>query len=183
MLSLNYLPNKLPDESIVRVVRRDVFIIFKRVVIFAVLLVLPVGFFYLMISNDATALVGTVSLPLITLGTSAYYLFVWLFFFFSFVDYYLDSWIITNRRIIYIDQRGFFSRVVAEHKIFRIQDVTSETHGLIPTVLKFGDVHVQTAGTAEERFSFRQVPNPDHIRDIIIKLAQKNRSENPYHEI
>ena len=175
MLSLNYLPNKLPGESIVRVVRRDVFIIFKRVVIFAVLLVLPAVFVYFTIKSDGEILVGTVSLPLLILGISAYYLFVWLFFFFSFVDYYLDAWIITSRRIIYIDQRGFFSRVIAEHKIFRIQDVVSEIHGFIPTVLKFGDVIVQTAGATEERFRFSQVPNPDYIRDIIIKLVQKNR--------
>jgi hypothetical protein len=51
---------------------------------------------------------GPISGPLIGLSVSAYYLFAWLFFFFSFIDYYLDVWIITSERIIDIQQNGFF---------------------------------------------------------------------------
>jgi len=118
-----------------------------------------------------------ISSSVIALASSAYYLFIWLFFFFSFIDYYLDIWLITSERIIDIQQKGFFSRVISEQKLFRIQDVTSEVHGFIPTILKFGNVHVQTAGT-KERFFFHEVPNPDEVRNIIIHLVRLNQRKH-----
>ena len=54
--------------------------------------------------------------------------------------------------------------------------MTSEIHGAIPTILKYGDVFIQTAST-KQRFQFHQVPDPDGIRDMIIKLVQRNRKE------
>ena len=152
MLSIYRLPNKLPGEKVIQIVRRDTFILFMKIMLFVLLLVLPLIFFWLLLSQNPDMQSSEIFYPLIVLGVSAYYLFIWLFFFFSFVDYYLDAWIITNERIIDIQQKGFFSRVIAEHKLFRIQDVTSEVHGAIPTLLKFGDVYIQTAGTKQRFF-------------------------------
>ncbi len=176
MLSIYRLPNKLPGEIIIKIVRRDFFILFKRMIVFMLMAVLPFAFFYLMITTNLGLLESEIIYPIIVLSTSAYYLFTWLFFFFSFIDYYLDVWIITDKRIIDIQQRGFFSRIISELKIFRIQDVTSEIQGAIPTLLKYGEVFIQTAGT-DQRFKFHEVPDPNGIRDIIIKLIQKNRKE------
>src|SRR3989339_382796 len=176
MLSIYRLPNKLPGEIIIKIVRRDFFILFKRMIVFMLMAVLPFAFFYLMITTNLGLLESEIIYPIIVLSTSAYYLFTWLFFFFSFIDYYLDVWIITDKRIIDIQQRGFFSRIISELKIFRIQDVTSEIQGAIPTLLKYGEVFIQTAGT-DQRFKFHEVPDPNGIRDIIIKLIQKNRIE------
>ena len=176
MISLYHLPNKLPHEKVVKVIRRDLFILFKKVMFLVLLIILPLIFFYLFILSQPVLINGSITYPLIVLGTSAYYLFIWLFFFFSFIDYYLDVWIITSERIIDIQQKGFFSRVIAENKLFRIQDVTSEVQGVMPTILKYGDVFAQTAGT-KQRFHFRQIPNPDIVRDTIIKLVQRKKQE------
>lgn len=178
MLSIYRLPNKIDGEEIVKIVRRDFFILFKRMLMFMLMAVLPFAFFYLMITANLGLLENEIIYPILVLSTSAYYLFIWLFFFFSFIDYYLDVWIITNKRIIDIEQRGFFSRVIAEHKLFRIQDVTSEVNGAIPTILKYGDVFIQTAGT-KQRVQFKEIPDPDGVRDLVIKLVQKNRMEQP----
>lgn len=176
MLSIFRLPNQLPDEKVVKIIRKDLFILLKRIFLLLLLIILPLAFFYLMIRIRPELLQGTISYPLVVLGTSAYYLFAWLFFFFSFIDYYLDVWIITNRRIIDIEQEGFFSRVISEQKLFRVQDVTSEVHGFFPTVLKYGDVHIQTAGT-KQRFHFQEVPDPNGIRDVIIRLVERNKKQ------
>ena len=174
MLSIYRLPNTLPNEKIVKIVRRDLFILLKRILFLALLIALPLVFLYLMILTSPDLLRGMISYPLIILAFSSYYLFIWLFFFFSFIDYYLDIWIITNERIIDVEQRGFFSRIISEQKLDRVQDVTSEVHGFFPTVLKYGDVYVQTAGF-EQRFFFHEVPNPTKVRDVIIKLANSSK--------
>ena len=107
------LPGKLPDEKVIKVMRRDYFILFKKIIFFGLLVILPLGFFFIMSIAYPTLLAGEISYPLIILFISAYYLFIWLFFFFTFVDYYLDIWIITSERIIDIRQSGFFSRKVS----------------------------------------------------------------------
>lgn len=177
MLSIYRLPGQMPGEKVIKVVRRDMFILFKKIAVFVLLAILPLLFFYFIIASQSRLLYGEISYPVIVLGTSAYYLFAWLFFFFAFIDYYLDVWIITSERIIDIEQRGFFSRVISEQKLFRIQDVTSEVHGFWPTVLRYGDVHIQTAGS-KGRFKFSEVPLPDRVRDTVIRLAETSRKKH-----
>lgn len=169
------LPGKLPNEKIIKVLRRDYFILLKKFLFFFLLAILPLAFFYLMLSGSPEILGGNISYPIIVLAASVYYLFVWLFFFFSFIDYYLDIWIITNERIIDVRQKGFFSRVIAEQRFDRVQDVTSEVHGFFSTIFKFGDVQVQTAGESA-KFNFQEIPNPEEVRDIIIKMAAEKKN-------
>lgn len=105
------------------------------------------------------------------------FIFIWLYGFLIWIDYYFDVWIITNERVVNIEQKGLFVRVVSELRFDRIQDVTSTVTGLIPTVLNYGDVAVQTAAE-EERFVFRQVPDPYHIKDLLMKLSKSSMNED-----
>jgi len=111
---------------------------------------------------------------LLIFGESLATLFVWNSFFILWLDYYLDAWIVTNERIINIKQGGFFARDISELKLTKIQDVTSEIIGIIPTLLDYGNIYVQTAGQ-EERFNFFQIPNPNYVKDVIVKLQEKER--------
>ncbi len=174
MLSIYRLPNKLPDEKVVKVLHRDYFILFKKVSLFILLAVLPFVFFRIMALSFPSLLNSLLSYALVLLSASAYYLFIWLFFFFSFIDFYLDIWLITNKRIIDVKQEGFFSRTIAEQKLYRVQDVTSEVKGAFPTIFKYGNVYIQTAGE-EQRFFFHEVSNPDGVRNMLIKLANIDR--------
>lgn len=176
MLSIYKVPNQIPGEKVIKVIHRDFFILFKSILLSALLMFLPVPIFTVLTLGQAGILNNELFLPLATLGASAYYLFVWLLLFFNFIDYYLDLWIITTERIIDIEQRGFFSRTISEQKISNIQDVTSEIKGVIPTLLKFGYLYIQTAA-AKERFVFEDVPDPDGLRDIIIKLTEDHKKE------
>ncbi|MDD3607584.1 MAG: PH domain-containing protein [Candidatus Moranbacteria bacterium] len=98
-------------------------------------------------------------------------LILWLAIFVVWVDYYLDVWIITDQRIVNIEQYGFFRRHVSELEHGKIQDVTTEVQGIFPTLLNFGYVYIQTAGE-KERFVFKQIPNPTRVRKIIMQLQK-----------
>lgn len=182
MASTYNLPNKLPGEKVVRVIRRHKFILFRQFLMFCVLAILPIGFFLMAMAKDYSYIFnGLVSGPAIVLGTSAYYLFIWLLFFFQFVDYYLDVWIITNERIIDIVQGGFFSRTTAEQMISRVQDVTSEVKGIIPTLLNYGNVYIQTAGEME-RFTLLEIPETEVVRELVIKMAEEHQDKHGVRE-
>jgi uncharacterized membrane protein YdbT with pleckstrin-like domain len=86
------------------------------------------------------------------------------------IDYYLDTFLVTNKRVVDIEHEGLFSRTVAEQPIDRIQDVTSEMRGIVAHVFRYGNIYIQTAGT-QERFIFENVYNPEHVVKTILSLT------------
>ncbi len=107
---------------------------------------------------------------------NSFYLFLWLYLFLVWIDVYFDVWIVTNERIVNVEQKDLFTRRVSELRFSRVQDVTSEVDGVIPSILNYGDVYVQTAGE-QARFIFHNVPDPVKIKDLVMKLAQRRRRE------
>lgn len=108
-----------------------------------------------------------------TLGYSLWLLILWTFFFIEWTDYYLDIWIITNKRIIDVEQKGFFHREVTSFNYNQIQDITVETHGLLETFLKFGTLHIQTAGH-NRNIIIKDAHYPEEARSLILGLQQKS---------
>jgi uncharacterized membrane protein YdbT with pleckstrin-like domain len=110
-------------------------------------------------------------------------MFIWITFFLIWIDYYFDVWIITNKRVVNIEQKGLFNRQVSELELARIQDITTEVTGVIPTMLNYGEVFIQTAGE-NPRFIFHQVPDPYGIKDILMNQQKKrNREETQISKI
>jgi len=93
---------------------------------------------------------------------------VWIAAFIKITDYWLDTWVLTNERVIDIVQKGLFKREIAEFKLNKVQDVAFEVKGIIPTLLHYGDVRIQTAGF-DRNFIFWTVPNPQEIKNTILK--------------
>ncbi|MCK5460015.1 PH domain-containing protein [Candidatus Parcubacteria bacterium] len=174
MFNKDKLPNQLDDEKTILILRRHWFIFFKSILLFAFLAITPVIFLTIINNFIIGILEHYFFAPFILLLFSAYYLGIWLFLFANFIDYHLDVWIVTNVRILNIEQKGLFSRVISEQKIEKIQDITSEVHGIIPTFLDYGDVHIQTAGT-QQRFIFRKVPHPADTRKKILILVKETK--------
>jgi uncharacterized membrane protein YdbT with pleckstrin-like domain len=98
---------------------------------------------------------------------------VWLVFFTSFIDYYLDFWIVTNDRIINVEQH-LFARTISELDLYKIQDITGESRGFLQTMFNYGHVFVQTAGEVG-RFNFEEVPGPREVARKIMELAEEDR--------
>jgi membrane protein YdbS with pleckstrin-like domain len=101
---------------------------------------------------------------------------IWIYSFLIWIDYYFDIWIITTERIVNIEQKGMFTRTVSELRFSKIQDITTEVIGLLPTVLNFGDVKVQTAGE-ESEFVFRTVSDPYGVKNIIMELQKESEND------
>jgi hypothetical protein len=114
--------------------------------------------------------------PISFLILSAYVCGVWLLAFVEFVDYYLDVWIVTNKRILNIEQLGLFHRTASELALSTVQDVTSEVKGILPTLFNFGTVYIQTAGETR-RFIFKEVPDPEEIKEKIISVLELEREK------
>ncbi len=168
-----------PGETILMVIHRHWFNILSKFFILFILLVL---LFFSFFSNFfiPTALLSDSSANLISFFQNSFFIFIWLFFFITWIDYYFDVWIVTNERIVNINQKGLFSREVSELEMEKIQDITVEVLGIIPTFFNYGNLYIQTAGETE-RFIFARVPNPYAIKDLIMNLQkdyEKAEAEN-----
>ncbi len=89
-----------------------------------------------------------------------------------------DVFIITSIRIVDVDQRGIFTRIVSEASIPSIQDVSWRRSGLIQTVLKIGALRVTQNGT-RGAIEVRNVANPERVCDEINDLRHQTTSKRP----
>lgn len=115
---------------------------------------------------------GTVSLPSYIVLWAVWGLVLWALFWQFWTTYYMDIWVVTNRRIIDIDYRRLFDRDIAILRLDRVQDVTTKVTGIIGTLLHFGSVSLQSAGSDKE-FVIDQIANPEMLRDGIVRAAGK----------
>ena len=162
-------PGQRNDEHVIAMLRRHwlVFVgVVLRIVGFNILPIIIYAFFYYAIGwQPPTEGFWYVFGVLIT---SLYYVIAWLGFYHAFVDYHLDIWVLTDQRIINIEQRGLFDRIISELNITKVQDVTSETHGHLQTLLDYGNVYVQTAAE-QQRFAFLEVPHPEEVARLVVR--------------
>ncbi|MCX6779008.1 MAG: PH domain-containing protein [Candidatus Magasanikbacteria bacterium] len=161
-------------EKIAHLLRRDIVTFVPYVFFLILLLGVEVGVYFLLKTLFPDLFLKNITLAVLYIAGFIYTLSVWLFFYTAFVNYFLDMWIVTTDRIVDIRQMGLFSRTVAELDLFRVQDVTSEEHGLFATMFDFGNVYIQTAGE-KERFIFYNVAEPHKIREAVIHLADEDR--------
>lgn len=87
-----------------------------------------------------------------------------------------SDYIITNQRVIKIDQNGLFNREISEAEIERIQEISTEIKGPIRTIFNFGRVKIQTA-SSYGRVDLEDVVDPYDIQQEIVRV-QRSVSES-----
>lgn len=165
-----HLPDQQPGEEIVFVLHRFGATFSGRVIQFFFIALLPIAA-ALVFRSFVSDIFGAHGVPgmLLAMAVSLYYLFAGVTVFRAWVVFSLDAWVATTKRILNIEQKGLFSRVVSELPLDKIEDVTVMVHGVIPTLLHYGDLRIQTAGE-EEHFLFDNVPNPQKVAQQIMAL-------------
>jgi len=162
---MSHFTGQHTEEQVLVVTRPHWIILLGKIVEVALLLFAAMAIWVLLQSFFA-GLYAAFS-PLLVLLLLLYLYAVFAFFFLSWAQYWFDVTIITNERIVKIDQRSMFNREISEFRISRIQDVRVEIRGLLATWLQFGDLILETAGEGPA-FTFASIPHPENIKDIIL---------------
>lgn len=169
-----YLEDLRPEEHVIFVARHHWWWLIERIIGILILFFIP--FFFIPILNIfLTAGGGPIEIPA-GFGfffASLWSLILWQMFFAKWTDFYYDTWIITNWRIVDIDQRGLWNRDVATlFDLDYIQDISTRTDSVIANLLGFGDIKVQTAA-ADTEFKLQSVSNPRKVEKIIRDAQEK----------
>lgn len=172
-----------PDEKIYLIKRRHWLILmrslFPELLIFLVIVVLMIYLFSIPLSpwpgwitNFIPSLSEFEIRYLLLFFSSLILLVLWTIIFLVVTNYYLDCWIVTNERTIHTELRGLFSRIFSSVNHDKIQDITIEIKGFFPTVLRFGDLYIQTAGEFRQ-FVFSQIPEPYKTKEVIFQAQRE----------
>lgn len=172
-MNIGHLIKKKSYEKIEYVLRRHPITFVPQLLLSIILFVVPIAVYFMIKSIFPSILDGEIIFAIIVLSASIYYLSVLLFSFTHFVDFYLDVWIVTNDRVVDIEQFGLFSRTISELDLFRIQDVTTDIHGIFATFFKYGNLTVKTAST-NLNLVFHDISNPNKIRQELLRLAHED---------
>jgi uncharacterized membrane protein YdbT with pleckstrin-like domain len=91
-------------------------------------------------------------------------------------DWGNDHYVVTDRLIIDIERKPlFFSEERRQATFDMIQNVSLRKEGLLPSLLNYGDVVIETAGALGE-FTFAGVGNPIRVQREIFRRV------DAYHE-
>lgn len=162
-----YIPLEDGEEIVLKVHRHWLFIV-THVVVLLLFIAAPAALGPLLERIGAIRFVGPDSAWLVC--WVLWVLIGWVMFWQFWTTYYMDVWVVTSRRIIDIDYKRLFDRDIAILRLDRVQDVTTRVTGIIGTLLKFGSVQVQSAGSDRE-FVINQIAHPERLRDAIIRVV------------
>ncbi|MDF1497712.1 MAG: PH domain-containing protein [Patescibacteria group bacterium] len=174
MIELENLPGLLPDEKMVKIFRRHPVTLFGLYMGIAITFIIPLSAYFLLRGINIDVFETQAGMTVFALFLSVFFLYSLLFMFQQFLDHWLDVWILTTRRIINIEQTGLFSRVRAEVRLYRVQDVTSEINGFLRHMFNYGMVYTQTAGE-RMRFTFEDIMEPKEAAKMILQLAERDQ--------
>ncbi|MBI1982277.1 MAG: hypothetical protein HYY87_02300 [Candidatus Levybacteria bacterium] len=165
--------NQEKDEKILLFLRRHLLTNLSWLIPSLLLLLLPplLGLFTPSLGN----LFPPLLLPqnYLTVLLLFYYLFVFNYMFISFISWFYNIGIITQKRVIDIDYSDIVHRYISYTKLNLIEDVTYRQTGFIRSLFNYGDVFVQTAGT-HPNFEFLSVPQPAKATHVIQELIGRH---------
>ncbi len=151
-----HIPNLRPGEKIETILKRHWIVYFILWIYFFLWIFLTLVIWWFFRLN-----------PYLNLLLVIFWMGYSIFLFIEWLDHELDMFVITNNRIIGVEQLSFLNRVVSECNLWQVQEVNSNTKGLFANVLNYGVVTIQTAGNATN-FLMEFCPEPlGNARNIL----------------
>ena len=103
----------------------------------------------------------------------------------GFFNWYFDVFIVTDERIIDVDFKNLIYKNITTTKIDKIEDVTYNVSGAVPSFLNFGNVLIQTAGAGVEMtpqgtvpyIEIFNTPHPAKVAKLINELILEEEQE------
>ncbi len=156
------------EKIILKVRRHKLALIFESIFLLFFVILPPVLYgvsekLFVIKGNDLALFLGIYSVIL---------LLAWVIFFIIWTNYYLDVLLVTDRRIVDIEQKGFFHREISTVRLDNVQDITVNIGGILATLLDLGTIRIQTAAEARE-FIIKDVPKPNEVKSVIYDLHNK----------
>ncbi len=173
-----------PDEKILHIAHKHWFVFFVQALSILIIALAPLVAWFTVLFFAKQHMPNLVTeiqqyTPYLLYLYSFWLLICWMMLAHLWVTYYLDIWVVTNRRVIVINQKALFRRRIGSFRLERLQDLNIEINGILATLLRYGTIEAETAGENNENtFKTKYLPNPRELKAIILKAADDLMNEH-----
>jgi len=156
------------DEAVVLFTRQHWWGLLRRMFL-PLIALLGIIALLIVIEQSLPALLGlAVLVGLLILGGIVAYMYV---------DWRNDYWVVTNKRIVHVDEMVLIRKKRDETPLPSVTQVQYERHGIAAAILDFGDLEVETF---TGNIGMRDMPRPMHIKaevqDEVEKVKARERA-------
>ena len=177
------------DEQIIYVFRKHWITLFTTLMTIVFALVMPLLLAWYAIALHL--LPPFITSDAVDITCMIWIVITWSALAFVWTSYYFNTWTITDRRIVCIEQSAFFNRQIISWEIHNLQEIIAHEEGFLQSILHYGTLEIRTAGSNDGTEHFDGVPNPGAIRDIILAqgsnfdrlVASKESNEQLLHTV
>lgn len=160
MAENKYFDDQLEDEEVLLVFRKHPIVMRKGLVLG--MLAILLGTVPSLIKPEYSYLFG---------GLAAGFVLFFLIILPSWITWYYSVYILTNKRLLQITQKGFWHKSVVDISLNQIQMVNYEVAGINETLLGFGTIMMQTfVGD----LVIHEVHHPGKIQQQILEILREN---------
>lgn len=154
------------DEMIIKTIRQTGTMLIISLFLPVVLIILPFFFMFFLFNRGNPGIV----IFFITLIIGIFWLIR------SIVIWYFKIFIITSQRIIDIDQKGLFQKIVSNVYLTKIQDVYYQTRGIFQTLGKIGNIYIIITDS-KTKIEIINISQPYRIQQLILQAKADTLKE------
>jgi hypothetical protein len=169
-------PGQREGEKVEKVIRKHPIVYMRIIFMFIAVVAIPLALLY----SFWTDYYPSTQYPdlniFVTIFALLYFLYGFLLLCIAWIDEAFDLFILTDERLMDFTQISLLKSTVSSTPLEHIQDTTSIISGMIPTLLNYGDVEVQTASAQSTTFHLDKTPDPSMVARIILNAAKETRS-------
>lgn len=165
------------DEVVLCFTRKHWVVLLGNIAVFLTAVCAIAGFFVFIPKDFLKALFTSATyrtLAFVAICILTYYLHR---FFLRFFNYYLKTFIITNSRLLKLNQTIYLRNIRDSIDLNQIQDIEIHQEGLIRTLFNYGDLIITLSASTEAK-RIRFVPNPEYFFKKINKTRAQNVKSN-----
>jgi len=164
------------DETVIKIFRRHWLDLLPTGILSSFLIIFTLGLFightFFSINKDLEKMIIVLESVFVLLAVT--------FFYVKWALYYLTIGVITNERIVDVDQNNLLSRNTASATLENIEDISVDVTGFWNTFFNVGTIAVMTAGEVPN-LEFNLIKNPEGVANEIhqaIELAKEKEAKN-----
>ena len=158
-LKNNYILNT--DERLVTVIRQSVLILIFKLTIPSIIIIVPFFFLYPLFNQGWWGIFIFVISVGIGLMLMAKKITIWS----------QQKLIITTKRLIDIDQKGIFQKIVSDIPLDKIQEIFYQIKGVVQTISRLGNLHI-ILSDGKSKIQIYNVSQPYKTQQLILDLKK-----------
>lgn len=164
------LENLRPWEIVLSVIKRHWIIYVVLWVYFIAAIIISVSLFLILWNTLLWNLTNIV-----------FWMYFSVFLYIQWLNHELDMFVVTNNRVIWIEQISFLNRNVTECNLWQIQEVNSKTSWLFANILNYWTLSIQTAWnvtTLKMDFCPDSMQEARKLLNVVDDYRDKQNSKN-----